>query len=63
MTTPSLEPWKFDTRIAQRLILVGEITQEEYDAHLKSLPDLEETAASIEARQDGTDDASEEDEG
>ncbi len=37
-----------DRRIAERMIRIGEITQEQWDKHLESLPDDADKAATIE---------------
>jgi hypothetical protein len=38
---------KLDRRLAERLIRKGELTQEEWDAHLATLPDAEEKSEPI----------------
>jgi len=39
---------KLDRRLAERLIRKGELTQEEWDAYLATLPDAEEKSEPIE---------------
>lgn len=40
----------FDKRVVNRLIKNGIISQEDYDKHLKSLPDLKDECVPVEAR-------------
>lgn len=37
----------FDVRVSKRYIKEGEITQKDYEKHIKSLPDVSEKAASL----------------
>jgi len=48
MATKSIDLKTLDRRIAERMIRKGQITQAEWDAHLKALPDVEESGAPIE---------------
>ncbi|MDR0967135.1 MAG: hypothetical protein LBM75_11690 [Myxococcales bacterium] len=50
MTTMSTDPKVFDKRLVERLLKSGEMTAQDYERHLASLPDLAEQAAPVEAR-------------
>lgn len=43
----ALENMKFDSRLLDLNLRLGRLTQEEYDAHIKSLEDLEKNAEKI----------------
>ena len=47
--TDSFDPKLFDKRVAQRYIKKGVLSEKDFEKHLKSLPDLAEKAAQVEA--------------
>ncbi|MGC4122732.1 MAG: hypothetical protein QM765_50805 [Myxococcales bacterium] len=47
--TDSIDPKMLDKRVAHRFIKKGLLAEKEFDKHLKSLPDLAEKAAPVEA--------------
>ncbi len=61
---PVIDPKRADKRTAERYIRLGLLDEKEYEKHLKSLPDLAEKAAAVEAELDEYDlDDDEADEG
>jgi hypothetical protein len=46
---PIIEPKRADKRTAERYIRLGLLDEKEYEKHLKSLPDLADKAAPVEA--------------
>lgn len=44
-----IDPKLFDKRVAHRYIKKGMLPEKEFEKHLKSLPDLAEKAAAVEA--------------
>ncbi len=48
MTDP-IDPRMLDKRVAHRFIKKGQLPEKEFEKHLKSLPDLAEKAAPVEA--------------
>lgn len=47
--TDSLDPKMLDKRVAHRYIKKGLLAEKEFEKHLKSLPDLAEKSAPVEA--------------
>ncbi len=45
----TIDPKTIDARLAERFIKKGQLTEKEWDKHLKSLPDSAEKAAKVEA--------------
>ena len=45
----TLDPKMIDKRVAQRYVKKGLLSEKDYERHIKSLPDLAEQAAVIEA--------------
>lgn len=45
----SIDPKLLDKRIVQRFIKKGMLPEKEFERHLKSLPDLADKAATVEA--------------
>lgn len=43
----TIEDLKYDTRLVRRNIKDGRLDQEDYDRHLKSLPDAQSNAESL----------------
>ena len=61
---PVIDPKRADKRTAERYMRLGLLDEKEYEKHLKSLPDLAEKGAPVEAELDEYDlDDDEEDEG
>ena len=50
MSVKSTDPDVFDTRVVDRLIKRGVITEKDYQKHLKSLPDMRANSMPITAR-------------
>jgi len=46
---PIIEPKRADKRTAERYIKLGLLDEKDYEKHLKSLPDLADKAAPVEA--------------
>jgi pantothenate kinase len=45
----TIDPALLDKRVVQRFIKKGQLTEKDYERHLKALPDLAEKAAPVEA--------------
>ena len=45
----TIDPKLLDKRVAQRFIKKGQLSEKDYERHIKSLPDLAERAAAVEA--------------
>ncbi|MDP3277499.1 MAG: hypothetical protein Q8Q09_20100 [Deltaproteobacteria bacterium] len=52
----------FDKRVVERNIRNGHVTQSSFDAHLKSLPDVEEHSVTMTAQLDGQESVDDSDE-